>query len=130
MVEPTRDDQGKALMAFGRDMRRSSTEAERVLWSRLRNRQVVRAKFRRQHAFGTTILDPYCDDNWLAIEVDGGQHYNEMNHVRDEERTAFLYSKGVRVLRFSNHEVLTEIDAVFDVIHQALATPHSLLRQR
>jgi very-short-patch-repair endonuclease len=78
------------------------------------------AKFRRQHPFGPYILDFFCLDQRLVIEVDGGQHYEAEGLARDAERTAILENSGLKVLRFTNLEVLQETDAVLEVIHQAL----------
>jgi very-short-patch-repair endonuclease len=90
------------LIDLGRDLRRSSTEAEARLWSRLRARQLAGAKFRRQHQMGRFVLDFYCPNARLAVEVDGGHHYEEAQAAYDAERTEVLKALGIRVLRFSN----------------------------
>ena len=99
-----------------RSLRRSSTDAEALLWRFLRARQVAGAKFRRQHQFGLYILDFYCEKARLAIEVDGGQHFEPARQEYDAERTRYLEADGVRVLRFTNSEVLTETEAVLGQI--------------
>jgi adenine-specific DNA-methyltransferase len=106
-------------------LRRNSTDAERLLWSRLRNRQLVDAKFRRQQPIGPYVVDLACMERRVLIEVDGGQHAEQLE--RDEVRTAFLNAEGFRVLRFWNNEVLAQTEAVLAVILEALAqaaTPH------
>lgn len=108
-----------------RDLRRDQTDTERKLWSRLRDRQVLGAKFRRQHPIGQYIVDFCCPANRLIIELDGSQHAERA--AADETRTAFLLSRGYRVLRFWNHEVLKETDAVLEQIASALSNPHPAL---
>ena len=103
-----------------RDLRKNPTEAERFLWRHLRRRQLGGFRFRRQHAIGPYILDFYCFEERVAIEVDGGQHTSQGAY--DSERTSFLESEGVRVLRFWNNQVLGEIEAVKHVILEGLAS--------
>jgi primosomal protein N' (replication factor Y) len=100
-----------------RRLRTHSTDAERRLWRHLRNRQVAGAKFRRQHPFPPYVVDFCCVERRLVVEVDGGQH--EEN--RDRARTEFLQSKGFRVLRFWNNDVLTNTEGVLESILAALA---------
>lgn len=91
-----------------RALRRSSTDAENLLWSRLRNRQFHNLKFRRQVPLGRYIVDFYCHELRLVIEADGGQHSEEVDRLRTE----WLESEGYRVTRFWNHEVMDNIDGV------------------
>jgi len=77
-------------------------------------------KFRRQFPLETYILDFYSPEYKLAVEADGGQHYEDNGLQRDNERTAILESLGVKVLRFNNREVLTNIEGVYDVILRAI----------
>lgn len=97
------------------------TSAERLLWSKLRSRQMVGAKFRRQHPLGPYILDFVCIERRLVIEVDGSQHAEAAQADHDERRTAFLADRGYRVLRFWNNEVTGNIEGVWDVIAAMLA---------
>jgi very-short-patch-repair endonuclease len=103
-----------------RVLRRHMTDAERLLWQSLRSKQTG-VKFRRQHPFGDYILDFVSMDAGLVVEVDGGQH--AANRDADQMRTRALEEAGFRVLRFWNHEVLKELDAVKDAIYRALQ-PH------
>ena len=103
-----------------RQLRRSSTDAERLLWRLLRNRQVAEAKFRRQHQYGPYILDFYCHEHKLVVEADGGQHTSPDGMARDAVRTRYLESRGIRVLRFTNLEILRETEAVIARIWEAL----------
>ena len=103
-----------------RSLRRESTDAERRLWRHLRDRGVQGHKFRRQHPFGAYILDFYCAERSVVIEVDGGQHFAPQAMANDSRRTHYLQQRGLRVLRFTNLEVLTETEAVLAAILTAL----------
>ncbi len=109
------------LKQRARDLRRSHTKAESLLWSLLRNRQLLNAKFRRQHAIEPYIADFLCSEAMLIVESDGGQHGEEKNIVKDARRTAFLEKKGYRVLRFWNNEVMENIEGVLEIIAGALS---------
>jgi very-short-patch-repair endonuclease len=106
-----------------RAMRLAPTEAERKLWWNLRHRLTVPGShFRRQVRLGRYIVDFVSHGSRIAIEIDGGQHADQIE--QDARRTRFLESQGYRVLRFWNNEVLANIDGVLEVIHGAiLATP-------
>ena len=95
-----------------RPLRRNATDAEQVLWQRLRNRQVQGLKFRRQATIGPYVADFICVEAKLVVEADLGQH----DEVHDAARTAFLESRGLRVLRFWNTDILTNPDGVLEAI--------------
>ncbi|MCH8209525.1 MAG: endonuclease domain-containing protein [Nitrospinae bacterium] len=103
---------------LARVLRKDLTDAERKLWSILRNRQLESFKFRRQHPFGNYILDFVYLEKKLVLEVDGGQHF--ANKEDDDERTQWLESEGYKVLRFWNREVFMEKESVLAVICNAL----------
>jgi very-short-patch-repair endonuclease len=105
-----------------RRLRREQTEAENKLWARLRARQLGGAKFRRQHSIGPFIADFFCIERGLVIELDGGQHADQVK--RDQRRTAFIELCGYRVLRFWDNEVLQNIEAVLEQIIRLLNDPH------
>ena len=105
-----------------RDLRRRSTDAERALWNVLRNRQLSGAKFRRQHPFGTFILDFFCPEARLVVEVDGGGHFTDAAVAADATRTQFLEAHGLRVVRVTDTEVLTQMTAVREAIASELPT--------
>ena len=105
-----------------RRLRRTQTDAEAKLWARLRARQISGGKFRRQHQIGPYVADFCCVEHGLIIEIDGGQHAEQMQS--DQRRTAVLKLHGFRVLRFWNNEVLANIEAVLEQIYQALNNPH------
>ena len=95
-------------------MRREPTRAEDRLWQRLRNRQASGLKFRRQHAIGRFIVDFYCAEARLVVEVDGAVHEDTADE--DAARQEFLESRGLRVLRFSNDEVSKSLDRVLRAV--------------
>ncbi len=101
-------------IAKAKELRKNSTDAERVLWQQLRAHRFAGYKFRRQQPLGHYIVDFVCFEKHLIIELDGGQHAEQA--VYDAERSAWLQSQGFRVLRFWNHEVLTDVEAVEEVI--------------
>ncbi len=106
-----------------RELRRSETEAEQIIWSRLRRKQLNGAKFRRQQPIGSYIVDFVSFDKKLIIEIDGGQHSSEENMGNDAVRTEWLESQGFRVIRFWNNEVFSNMDGVFTQIREALEHP-------
>ena len=101
-----------------RELRKALTPAEAKLWAYLRGSKLKGAKFRRQHAIGDYVPDFCSVKQRLIIELDGGQHLEQEDY--DAERTAFLESKGYRVLRFWNNDVMNNPDAVLKVVWSAL----------
>jgi very-short-patch-repair endonuclease len=101
-----------------RRMRKEMTDAERAVWMKVRGKQLLGYGFRRQHPIGNFIVDFVCIERGIIVELDGGQHSEQSEY--DAQRTAWLEGQGYRVLRFWNHEALTELDAVVDVIAKAL----------
>ena len=104
-----------------RSLRASQTDAEQILWHRLRNRRLHGWRFRRQHEIDLFIVDFVCPDAALIVELDGGQHGEQL--IYDEARTRKLQDLGYRVLRFWNNDVLKNLDSVLEVIVEALASP-------
>ncbi|MBU4234164.1 MAG: endonuclease domain-containing protein [Proteobacteria bacterium] len=102
-----------------RALRKRMTDAERLLWRHLRNRELGGWKFRRQYPVGPFIVDFICVEKNLVIEVDGGQHAE--NEALDLQRSAYLNKMGYRVLRFWNNEVLQETEADLTAIFAILA---------
>jgi very-short-patch-repair endonuclease len=111
---------GERIVASGRarQLRRNATDAEIRLWSRLRRKQLAGFRFRRQHPLGSYIVDFFCPEARLIVEVDGGQHGEENAH--DARRTEWLEARGYRVVRFWNNEVLSNTDGVLTTILVAL----------
>ena len=109
-----------ALLQFARQLRQQQTDAETKMWRLLRDRRLAGKKFRRQHSIPPYVVDFYCHEAALVIELDGGQHAESRRY--DEKRTAFLEQKGLRVIRFWNNEVLQETEGVLETIWQAIQT--------
>jgi 5-methyltetrahydrofolate--homocysteine methyltransferase/ATP-dependent helicase HrpA len=101
-----------------KDLRKSMTNAEKILWKELRRRKQKGKYFRRQHPYGIYILDFYCFEAGLVIELDGEIHLGQKEY--DEERTRYLKSSGLKVIRFNNEEIEKRIDWVIMVINKYL----------
>lgn len=102
------------LQHRARQLRRNMTDAEQILWCRIRNRQLLNAKFRRQFILGSYIVDFVCLEQRLVIEIDGSHRLHNKSY--DDKRSACLTQQGFVVIRFWNHEVLGDIEAVLEVI--------------
>ncbi|GIX32367.1 MAG: hypothetical protein KatS3mg125_0323 [Lysobacterales bacterium] len=109
-----------ALLQAARDLRKTMTDAEQLLWQCLRGKQLDGFKFRRQHPIDRFVLDFYCPAVRLAVELDGSQHNTEQGRAADAERTAWLNARGIRVLRFWNSEVFSNLEGVITTIWEAL----------
>ncbi|HTF98966.1 MAG TPA: endonuclease domain-containing protein [Nitrospirota bacterium] len=110
-------------LSRSRTLRRNQTDAERKLWSVLRNRQLEGMKFRRQFPLDDFILDFYSPEYKLAIESDGGQHYSDEELTKDRTRSRALGTYGIRILRFSNRDILMNIEGVCEIILRTVAQP-------
>ena len=108
------------LLTLARKLRKEQTDAEQLLWQLLRNRQFCGMKFRRQYPMAPYVLDFYCDEKRLGIELDGGQHNEPDKQQIDKKRTAFLERKGIKIIRFWNNEVLQETEAALEQLYNSL----------
>ena len=99
-------------------LRKNMTKAETILWKRLRMNQIDGLHFRKQHPYGMYIIDFYCDKAMLAIEVDGEIH--KTRNTYDSERTVYLESTGLRVIRFTKEDILNRIEWVISEIRKAI----------
>lgn len=109
------------LIAACRELRKNQTKAEALLWSCLRNRQLNGYKFRRQHPVEGFILDFFCPDARLAIELDGAGHRSTVAHEYDAYREQVLRDKGIHVLRFWNSDVEHDLEKVILRINAAIS---------
>ncbi len=114
-----------STVSRARQLRRRMTDAERLLWLHLRDRQLIAVKFRRQEPIGRYFADFCCVERKLIIEVDGGHHDEDTQDEYDRKRTAYLERCGYRVLRFWNTEVLGELEGVLETIaEEIIGSPH------
>jgi very-short-patch-repair endonuclease len=103
-----------------RALRHDSTKAEQIVWRTVRAHRLNGVGFRRQAPIGPYIVDFVSYAAKIVIELDGGQHFDEAHEALDAKRDKFLRAKGFRVLRFSNHDVITNLEGVWDVIAAAI----------
>jgi type I restriction enzyme R subunit len=115
--------QSSGLKELARELRKKQTSAEEMLWALLRNRQLLGFKFRRQHQFGDYVADFYCHEAKLVIECDGRVHQANEQWYHDQNRDAYMIGQGLRVLRFSNGQILNDTEKVLDEIAGFLPSP-------
>lgn len=108
-----------SILEKRKTLRNNQTEPEKKLWQYLRNEQLG-VKFRRQHSIGEYIADFYCPKLKLVIEVDGDIHFTNEAIEYDKIRTTFFNSLGIEVVRFTNEEVMKNIEGVIDIILEKL----------
>ena len=116
-----------ATKEYRRLLRKTETPTERMLWKRLRGKQLDGYRFRQQHGFGPYILDFYCPSIKLCIELDGEVHDKDDNKQKDEERTEFLKQNRIHVLRFRNEEVEQDIGNVLERIRDYIKSSDNRL---
>jgi very-short-patch-repair endonuclease len=104
------------LFQFAVENRLKPTQAEALLWEALKGNKLEGRKFRRQHPLGNYILDFYCHAEKLGIEVDGKYHENENQQIADLERTKAIATENIKIIRFSNEQVIVNIDSVVEEI--------------
>ena len=131
IVEYNRIVNKKEVKGLRRNLRNSMTPAEVALWSQLKAGKLDGTSWRRQFSVGNYILDFYCPKCRLCIELDGKEHYTMQGDTYDYDRTVFLNSYGIRVLRFENKDVWDNIEGVLNVIREeitACRTPSEVSR--
>lgn len=106
------------LMEFAKTMRSNATDAENLMWQLLRAKRFMNLKFRRQHVIAPYIVDFYCHEIGLVIELDGSQHGTDDAIEYDAERTKFLEALGLQVVRYWNHDVLSRMDVALEHLWQ------------
>jgi 5-methyltetrahydrofolate--homocysteine methyltransferase/ATP-dependent helicase HrpA len=107
-----------AIKDKARQLRKRMTDPEKMLWSRIRNEKLNGMYFRRQHPYGIYVLDFFCFESNLVIEIDGLIHLRHRDY--DNERTKYLESSGLKVIRFTNTEIEDKIEWVLEVIMKAV----------
>ena len=113
----------KNLKGYSRQLRKDMTNAERLLWSRVRRKQLQGHQFYRQKIIGNYIVDFYCPKAKLVIEINGGQHYDDKGIKKDNVRDDYLREQRLTVLRFSDREVFDNLDGVIERINENLESP-------
>jgi len=111
----------KRLRADARELRKNSTDAERILWSELRDHRLNGIGFRRQVPIKNYIADFACHAAKVVVELDGGQHFSDQAEAADAARSAVIAARGFQVLRFSHHDVMTNRAGVLETIAAAIA---------
>ncbi len=107
----------KSLKKFARELRQNLTEAETYLWLKLRKRQIKNCRFYRQRIICNYIVDFYCPDAKLVIEINGGQHYSEQGLSKDDIRDSHLADLGISVMRVSAREVFENTEGILERIY-------------
>jgi len=110
----------KELKGLRQNLRNNMPPAERILWSKLKGKQLEKYKFRRQHSIEDFVLDFYCPQAGLAIELDGDSHYDTDKPEYDAERSRKIELHGIKIIRFTNTEVYDSLDGVVDQILKQL----------
>lgn len=113
----------KPMKAVRRNLRNSPTIAEATLWMALQGSKLAGKKFRRHHKIGNYVVDFYCPECKLGIELDGEKYFNSLAIEYDLRRTQFLSARNIRLLRFENREVFEHPDALLGAIRKHLTTP-------
>lgn len=111
----------KDLKERRRNLRKTQTDAEKLLWRHLRNKQFLGLKFFRQYSVGIYILDFYCPAKKLGIELDGSQHMDASHTTYDENRSSILKGHTIHVIRFWNNEVIQNVEGVLEKIKAELS---------
>jgi len=111
------------LLDTVRELRQKETSAEKIVWHILRNRQFLGLKFRRQHQIGLYIVDFYCDELKLILELDGSIHHTKVQKEKDKQREEYLRSEGFTILRLENYVVLHKPELIFQNIEKLLSPP-------
>ena len=108
------------LLLKRKELRRTLTPEEAVLWTLLKAKRLDGSKWRKQHPIGNYILDFYCPEAKLCVELDGNKHYTFEGAREDNVRTLFLNEKGIKVVRFENRLIWENLEGVIDVISREL----------
>jgi len=108
-----------------RSLRQNTTNAEMLVWSKLKGKQVASCKFRRQYSVGAFVIDFYCPELKLAIEIDGETHFQDGAEAYDQARQQFIEKFGIQFLRFTNQQVYENLEGVIEVIAQMVQSLRS-----
>ena len=112
------------LKAQRKQLRNNLTPAEAELWKHLQNGKLEERKFRRQHSVENYILDFYCPQEKLGLELDGKDHFTDNRYEVDIKRTEYLNSLNIKIIRFENKEIFEQLEGVLEEIKQNFTTPN------
>lgn len=101
---------------FRKELRNNATIGEKILWEKLKGSKLLDLKFRRQYSVNKFVLDFFCPELKLGIEVDGSSHNQIDSDVKDERRTKYLESEGLRIIRFKDYEIIEDVNKVLNEI--------------
>ena len=118
----------KALKEHSRTLRKNMTDAEQLLWQKLRRKQIGGLQFNRQKPLLNYIVDFYCAKAKLVIELDGSQHFEKEHLQKDKERDMALENLGLTVLRFDNRQVLLETESVLEIVYSKIPPNPPLIK--
>ena len=114
-------DYNRKLKGVSRGLRSNMMDAERTIWRRVRRRQIKDLLFYRQKPVGNYVVDFYCPKAKLILEIDGGQHYEDKNIEADKIRAEYFKKLGFKILRFTNNDVLKNLDGVLNKIWEEVS---------
>jgi very-short-patch-repair endonuclease len=120
----------KNRKSLRRKLRNSTTSAEAILWSSLQRRQLEGKKFRRQESFGRYVVDFYCPECRLIVELDGAPHFEPNSEIYENERTMYLEGLGLKIIRFENQAIHDDIESVLETIREAIRNAPPRLRRK
>jgi very-short-patch-repair endonuclease len=110
----------KHLKPYARELRANLTDAEMILWSRIRCKQLLNVQFYRQKAIGAFIVDFFAPKALLIIELDGSQHFKQIQQKHDVIRDEYLKKLNLNILRFDNHQIMYSLEAVLEKIYKTI----------
>jgi very-short-patch-repair endonuclease len=108
----------RKLKNRSRELRTNMTESELILWCKIRQKQINGAQFNRQKPIGNYIVDFYCQEYNLVIELDGSHHFTVEGKEYDSEKDEYLRGHGLKVLRFTNHQIMKNLNSVLNIIYK------------
>ncbi|HBI47159.1 MAG TPA: hypothetical protein DDX93_00290 [Smithella sp.] len=117
----------RKLKPLSRNLRSNMTDAEKFIWSKIRRKQINDVHFYRQKNIGHYIVDFYCPKGKIIIEIDGGQHYEQEGMRKDRKRDDYLKGLDLTIIRFSDIDVLKNINGVLERIHEHLKSTLTIL---
>jgi len=104
----------RKTIIYRRELRHNTTPAEKIFWSKVANRTFQNLKFRKQHGIGPFVVDFYCPEKKIIVEIDGDSHATDTGIENDQERAKYLAGLGYKIVRYQNSDVLNNIDGVFE----------------